>query len=53
MQQRLHIRVNHIETVFEDDARFHHACAANLAGFGPSLFVCGYSGRLTVIHLGR
>jgi len=41
------------ETVFEDEARFHHACAADVAGYGPTLFVCGYSGRLTAIRLGR
>jgi len=31
---------------FEDEAGFHHATSARIEGLGPTLFVCGYSGRL-------
>lgn len=41
------------ETVFEDDARFHHATSARIEALGPTLFVCGYSGRLTAIRRAR
>ena len=41
------------ETVFTDDARFHHATSAELDDLGRALFVCGYSGRVTAIWRSR
>ena len=41
------------ETVYTDDARFHHATCAELDGIGQALFVCGYSGRVTAIWRSR